>query len=190
VLEEASVALEPSILRPELVRSTFAGLRVLPGTEGSTASARRETVLLRGAKGMLTIAGGKLTTYRRIALDALDELRSDLGLRRLDRRPAPLPGAADLHDAAQRISREHPELDLPVRLHLAHLYGTLATEVLAYADDDPALLERLHPAAPDIAAQAVYAVAREWACTDEDVLARRTTLALRGLEPATETLRA
>jgi glycerol-3-phosphate dehydrogenase len=188
VLEEASVALEPSVLRPELVCSTFAGLRVLPGAEGVTASARRETVLLRGPKGMLTIAGGKLTTYRRIALDALDALRSELGLGRLDRRPVPLPGAADLHDAAQRISREHPGLDLPVRLHLAHFYGALAKEVLACADRDPALLERLHPEAPDIGAQAVYARAREWACTDEDVLARRTTLALRGLRPAADRL--
>jgi glycerol-3-phosphate dehydrogenase len=188
VLEEASIALEPNVLRPELVRSTFAGLRVLPGTDGSTASARRETVLLRGPKGMLTIAGGKLTTYRRIALEALDELRSDLGLGRLDRRPAPLPGAAELHDAAQRISRAHPDIDLSARLHLAHLYGTLAAEVLAPADDEPALLERLHPAAPDIAAQALYARAREWACTDEDVLARRTTLGLRGLRPAADRL--
>jgi glycerol-3-phosphate dehydrogenase len=188
VLDEASVALEPGVLRPELVRSTFAGLRVLPGVEGSTASARRETVLLRGPKGMLTIAGGKLTTYRRIALNALDALRSDLDLRRFDRRPVPLPGAADLHDAAQRIAREQPGLDLPVRLHLAHLYGTLAEEVLAEAEDDPALLERLHPEAPDVAAQVVYARTREWACTDEDVLARRTTLALRGLRPVADRL--
>jgi glycerol-3-phosphate dehydrogenase len=183
ILAEAAVALDSSVLRREAVRSTFAGLRVLPGTEGSTASARRETVLLRGPRGMLTIAGGKLTTYRRIALDALGQLRSDLGLPRFDRRPAPLPGAADLHDAAQRIGRAHPELELATRLHLAHFYGTLAAEVLALADEDPGLLQRLHPDAPDIAAQAAYARASEWACTDEDVLARRTTLALRGLTP-------
>jgi glycerol-3-phosphate dehydrogenase len=132
---------------------------------------------------MLTIAGGKLTTYRRIALDALGELRSDLGLHRLDRRPAPLPGAADLHDAAQRIGRAHPELEPATRLHLAHFYGTLAAEVLALAEEDPGLLKRLHPDAPDIAAQAAYARASEWACTDDDVLVRRTTLALRGLTP-------
>jgi glycerol-3-phosphate dehydrogenase len=183
ILAEAAVALDSSVLRREAVRSTFAGLRVLPGTGGSTASARRETVLLRGPKGMLTIAGGKLTTYRRIALDALGELRSDLGLHRLDRRPAPLPGAADLHDAAQRIGRAHPELESATRLHLAHFYGTLAADVLALADEDPRLLQRLHPDAPDIAAQTTYARASEWACTDEDVLARRTTLALRGLTP-------
>jgi glycerol-3-phosphate dehydrogenase len=183
ILGEAAVAVDPSVLRPEAVRSTFAGLRVLPGAVGSTASARRETVLLRGPKGMLTIAGGKLTTYRRIALDALRELRPDLGLPRLSQRPTPLPGAADLHGAAQRIARAHPELTPATRLHLAHFYGTLAGEVLALADEDPGLLRPLHSDAPDIAAQAAYARANEWACTDEDVVARRTTLALRGLTP-------
>jgi glycerol-3-phosphate dehydrogenase len=183
ILAEATVALDPAVVRPDAVRTTFAGLRVLPGAGEATAHARRETVLLRGPRGMLTIAGGKLTTYRRIALEALRELRADLGLHRLDRTPVPLPGAADLHDAAQRIGRAHPDLEPPVRIHLAHLYGTLAGEVLEPATRNPALLERLHPDAPDIAAQVVYAREREWACTEADILARRTTLGLRGLKP-------
>jgi glycerol-3-phosphate dehydrogenase len=184
ILDEAGVAVEPALLRRDAVRAAFAGLRVLPGTGRTTADVRRETVLLRGPKGMLTIAGGKLTTYRRIAVDALGMLAPELGLRRVERAPGPLPGAADLHEAAQRIARAHPDLRPSVRLHLAHLYGTLGEEVLAPADQDPSLLERLHPDAPDIAAQALYAREREWACTEEDVLARRTTLALRGLTPA------
>jgi glycerol-3-phosphate dehydrogenase len=184
ILAEAAVALDPSVVRADAVRTIFAGLRVLPGAGPATANVRRETVLLRGPKGMLTIAGGKLTTYRRIALGALSELRGDLGLHRLDRAPVALPGAADLHDAAQRIGRAHPDLEASVRLHLAHLYGTLAGEVLEPAARNPALLERLHPDAPDIAAQIVYAREREWACTETDILARRTTLGLRGLKPA------
>lgn len=183
ILGEATVALDSSVARRDAVRATFAGLRVLPGAGDTTATVRRETVLLRGPQGMLTIAGGKLTTYRRIALAALKELRSDLGLHRIDRAPAALPGAADLHETAQRIARAQPDLELPVRLHLAHLYGALAGEVLEAAERNPTLLERLHPDAPDIAAQVVYAREREWACTEEDVLARRTTLALRGLRP-------
>jgi glycerol-3-phosphate dehydrogenase len=183
ILEEAAVAVEPSLLRREAVRATFAGLRVLPGAGRTTAETRRETVQLRGPKGMLTIAGGKLTTYRRIALDALRTLAPELGLDRVERAPVPLPGAADLHEAAQRIARAHPGLHPSVRLHLAHLYGTLAEEVLAPAGQNPRLLERLHPDAPDVVAQARYAREHEWACTDEDVLARRTTLALRGLVP-------
>jgi glycerol-3-phosphate dehydrogenase len=150
-------------------------LRVLPGGAGATANARRETVYLRGPGGMLTVAGGKLTTYRRIALEALDHVRVDLGLHRLDRQPRPLPGAAGL----DRVS--FPEsLDAATRSHLLHLYGSLAEEVLAPAADDPSLLEPIAPGAPDLAAQAVYAARHEWARTPEDFLRRRTTLALRG----------
>lgn len=190
ILSEAAVAVDSPLLRREAVRASFAGLRVLPGSGRATASVRRETVLLGGSKGMLTIAGGKLTTYRRIALDALRALAPDLGLRRIDSAPVPVPGAADLHDAAQRIARAHPELEPSVRLHLAHLYGTLAEEVLAPAVQDPSLLLPLHPDAPDLVAQAVYAREREWACTEEDVLARRTTLTLRGLSPTTANMSA
>jgi glycerol-3-phosphate dehydrogenase len=176
VLAEASRAVDPEVLGRERVRSTFAGLRVLPGGDEATASARRETVIERGPAGMLSIAGGKLTTYRRIALDALERLRPDLGLHRLDRRPWPLPGAAGL----DRVTLP-PELPAPVRSHLLHLYGSLAPEVLAPAQEEPALLESLDPAAPELAAQALYAATHEWARTPEDVLRRRTTLALRGL---------
>jgi glycerol-3-phosphate dehydrogenase len=183
ILAEAAVALDGSALRPEAVRSTFAGLRVLPGADGATASARRETVLLRGPNGMLTIAGGKLTTYRRIALDALGALRAELGLYRLDPAARPLPGAADLHDAAQRVARARPELEPTVRLHLAHLYGARAEHVVARAQEHPELLQRLHPDGPDIAAQVAYAREHEWACTEEDIFRRRTTLGLRGLAP-------
>ena len=124
---------------------------------------------------MLSVAGGKLTTYRRIALDVLEELRSDLGLHEIDRRPWPLPGAAGL----DRI-RLPVEVTPATRSHLSQLYGSLSSEVLAPALDDPSLLEPLSPDAPDIAASAVYAAASEWARNADDVVRRRTTLALRG----------
>ena len=167
VLDEAAVAIRD--LGP--VRATFCGLRVLPGGPGSTANARRETVFMRGRAGMLSVAGGKLTTYRRIALDALEQL----GVR-VDARPRPLPGAAGLAKVDWPLGLE-PRL----RSHLLHLYGTLATEVLAPAVDDPSLLEPLVAGRPDIRAQALYAREREWARTDEDVLRRRTTAWLVGL---------
>jgi glycerol-3-phosphate dehydrogenase len=173
VLAEASVGVDA--LLPEDVRATFAGLRVLPGGSGETATARRETVYSQGPGSMVSIAGGKLTTYRRIALDALDRLRPDLGLSALDRRPRPLPGAAGLSHVP------FPE-ELPpeTRSHLLELYGSLAADVLAPARDDPALLEPLVPGRPDLAAQALYARVREWAVTDDDVLRRRTTAWLAG----------
>jgi glycerol-3-phosphate dehydrogenase len=173
VLAEAASGLDADVLARERIRSTFAGLRVLPGGDGSTSRAHRETVFMRGSGGMLSVAGGKLTTYRRIALDALKQL----GVR-VDRRPWPLPGAQGL----DRV-RFPEELDPATRSHLLHLYGSLADEVLAPAREDPSLLEPLAPGAPEIAAQALYARTREWALTDQDVFRRRTTLALRGLAP-------
>jgi len=95
-----------------------------------------------------------------------------------------LQGARSLgHDVTVVAVKEEAFADLEpaARWHLAHLYGSLAEDVLAGAEDDPALLRPLHPDAPDVAAQAVYARRREWAVTAEDVLRRRTTLALRGL---------
>ncbi len=159
---EASVAVDG--LGPP--RATFCGLRVLPGGEGGTASAKRETVFTTGPTGMVSVAGGKLTTYRRIALDALDHL----GVRGLSKRPRPLPGALGL----DRIAWPH-ELDAATRNHLLHLYGSLALEVLAPAADDPSLLEPLVPGRPDLRAQELYARTHEWAHSDEDVFRRRTT---------------
>jgi glycerol-3-phosphate dehydrogenase len=179
VLTEAAGALDESVLRREHIRAVFAGLRVLPQSGRETARARRETVYIRDGSGLLTVAGGKLTTYRRIALDALDRLRGDLGLHRIDRDPWPLPGAAGLDRVSLPV-----EVSSTLRAHLLGLYGSLAAEVLVPAVADPALLEPLAPGAPDIAAQAVYAAEREWARNPEDILRRRTTLALRGLADA------
>jgi glycerol-3-phosphate dehydrogenase len=184
VLAEAAGALEEPVVRHEHIRAVFAGLRVLPQSSRETTRAKRETVHIRDSSGLLTVAGGKLTTYRRIALDTLERLRADLGLHRIDRRPWPLPGAAGLDRVSFPV-----EISPTLRAHLLGLYGSLAPEVLEPALADPTLLEPLTPDAPDIAAQAVYAAEREWARNPEDILRRRTTLALRGLADAELTRR-
>ncbi|HEX3806357.1 MAG TPA: glycerol-3-phosphate dehydrogenase/oxidase [Gaiellaceae bacterium] len=168
ILDEASVAIDGFSRE---VRASFCGLRVLPGGPGSTANARRETVYSHGPTGMLSVAGGKLTTYRRIALDALEQL----GVRSLDRKPRPLPGAIGLAKVDWPL-----ELDPHTRRHLLHLYGSLAAEVVAPAVDDPSLLEPLVAGRPDLRAQDRYARTHEWAFHDVDVLRRRTTGWLRG----------
>jgi len=172
VLAEASVAVD-GLGAP---RASFYGLRVLPGGDGQTANARRETVYSTGPSGMVSVAGGKLTTYRRIALDALDHL----GVRGLSKSARPLPGAAGLDRIAWPV-----ELDAPTRAHLLHLYGSLATEVLAGATDDASLLEPLVAGRPDLRAQDVYARSHEWARTDDDVIRRRTTGWLAGTASST-----
>ena len=180
VLAEAGVAVEPALLSKERVLSTYAGLRVLPASDGSTVDARRETAFLTGSGGMLTVAGGKLTTYRRIALDALDYLSAELGLSEVDRRPVPLPGATDATNVAARLVTGW-ELEPQVAAHLAHFYGSRADRVVSLATERGDLLERLHPDAPDIAAQVVFAAREEWATRADDVVHRRTSLAVRGL---------
>ena len=167
ILREAAVAVD----RVGPVQASFCGLRVLPGGAGGTANARRETVFSTGPSGMVSVAGGKLTTYRRIALDALDEV----GVRGLSHRPRPLPGATGLDRIAWPV-----ELDPVTRAHLIHLYGSLAPEVLAPATDDPSLLEPLVARRPDLRAQDLYARTHEWALHDDDVLRRRTTAWLAG----------
>jgi glycerol-3-phosphate dehydrogenase len=162
ILDEAASAID-GIGMP---RASFLGLRVLPGGPGATANARRETVYTRGPTGMLSVAGGKLTTYRRIALDAL----AQLGVRNLNRAPRPLPGAVGLAKVDWPV-----ELDAATRSHLLHLYGARAAEVVRPALDDPSLLEPLVPGRPDLRAQDAWARARELAIHDEDVLRRRTT---------------
>jgi glycerol-3-phosphate dehydrogenase len=173
VLAEAAVAVDGI----GAVRASFCGLRVLPGGDGTTAKAHRETVFSTGPSGMVSVAGGKLTTYRQIALDALQHL----GVRGLSPRPRPLPGAVGL----DRIAWPE-ELDAPTRAHLRRLYGTLALDVLAPAAEDPSLLEPLVPGRPDLRAQELYARKYEWALHDEDVLRRRTTgwLAAAAVAPA------
>jgi glycerol-3-phosphate dehydrogenase len=170
VLREAGRAIDG--LGP--VRATLCGLRVLPQGDGGTADARRETVISAGPGGMVSVAGGKLTTYRRIAVDALERA----GVRGITRRPRPLPGALGLERVAWPV-----ELDAATRTHLLHLYGSLAVDVLAPARDDPSLLEPLVPGRPDLRAQAAYARSREWAVTEDDVLRRRTTAWLAASAP-------
>ena len=184
VLDEASTAVDPTCSVPTL------SFRPSPGSASCPAPARTPRAhagrrfCLRGTKGMVSVAGGKLTTYRRIALDTIDALGAELGIHRLDRAPKPLPGAADPGQAARRLARQFPQLAPDVRAQLVHAYGTLAEEVLAPTADRPELLELLHPDAPELVAQALYAREAEWACTPEDVLRRRTTLMLRGLTVA------
>jgi glycerol-3-phosphate dehydrogenase len=174
ILDEVGLAVDRDALAAP-VRARFAGVRVLPGGTSETARAPRETVLSRGRLGMLSVAGGKLTTYRRIALAVLHALRSELELHRIDRRPHPLPGAADPDLAAAALLRRRPELEAELATQLASAYGTLADEVAASGP-----LEPLADGVTEVAAQVLYARDREWALTADDVLRRRTTIALTG----------
>lgn len=180
ILREARISLTPDAVAESLVVSSFAGVRVLPLSDGQTSRTRRETIVSTGPFGMVSVAGGKLTTWRAIGARAAGQALGDLGLHGPTGSSA-LPGAAPLPTVDAALRAGYPQLASDVRAALAHHYGMLALDVLRPAVAEPGLLERIHPDAPEIWAQVVYARDHEWAATAEDVLHDRTTLSLRGL---------
>lgn len=100
-------------------------------------------------------------------------------------RRIPLPGVANPNAVAHRllVDREPgTRMDPLTARHLASHYGSLAFDIARLANEDPALAERIHPDGPEIWAQVAYARDNEWAETVDDVLRRRTTVTVRGLD--------
>lgn len=193
ILDEASLSVAAEDLSPDLVTYTFAGLRVLPGGPGGTEQARRETVVTEGSGGMLSVAGGKWTTYRHIGRMVLSKLaREHGGAIAEDMQPVkslvrhtPLPGVANPDAVAHRllVDRDPGHRMAPdTARQLATHYGSLSFDIARLVNDNPDLGERIHPDGPEIWAQVVYARDHEWAETEDDVLRRRTTVTIRGLD--------
>jgi glycerol-3-phosphate dehydrogenase len=165
ILREASISLPPEVVDRSRIRYTFAGLRVLARSEGSTAETPREEVIRTGPGGMVSVAGGKLTTHREIALKVLRHLDSFRTARLTSN---PLPGAG-------RPPRRPADVEPEVWKHLIHLYGDEAALIVATGR-----LDRIHPRGTDVWGQVIHAVDQEWAMTVDDVIRRRTTLEIRG----------
>lgn len=193
ILDEAAFSVRDEHLSRDLMTYAFAGLRVLPGGPGGVESAKRETVVSEGPGGMLSVAGGKWTTYRHIGRTVIRKLSSlpgdSLGcdmepVGSLVRRP-PLPGVANPNAVAHRLLADREpgvRMDPLTARQLATHYGSLSFDVARLINENPELGERIHPDGPEVWAQAVYARDYEWAETAEDVLRRRTTLTVRGLD--------
>ena len=183
------------------VLGAWAGLRPLvggspPGGDGGSAPApsskttdlsRRHAVRV-APSGLVTIVGGKLTTYRAMAEDTVDEAvrvmrlstsgsaRRGARLRVPDSRSGstPLFGAEGYEELAQEGAPQRLGLPSDVVAHLAGRFGGHTQAVAAMVRDRPELGERLVPGLPYLKAEAVYAVRYEMALTLEDVLSRRT----------------
>jgi glycerol-3-phosphate dehydrogenase len=179
-------------LRPADVVSGFAGLRPLVAPRGkatlSPSSVSREQEMFTSASGLESIAGGKLTTYRLVAATVVDRvvaaLRAAGDGRRFGRSrtgDVPLPGGAEPPDAvaAAALSRNGHGVAPAVIGHLANRYGSRLDELLGLLAADRALADPIVPGLPDPRAEVVEAVEREWALTIEDVMRRRTQVALR-----------
>lgn len=177
LLRGAGQLLDRGMLCGERVISAFAGLRVLARGEGATLDASRDHLLSVGTGGMISVAGGKLTTHRLIALDVLRHLPGAVRPRRLRLGQDPLPGAS-----SSLTRGYYSRVDGPTFDHLLRHYGGEASRLLDYREEFPDGMDKITAGAPDLWAQVYHAVREEWAMTAEDVIHRRTTLGLRGFD--------
>jgi glycerol-3-phosphate dehydrogenase len=159
------------------VVGVFAGLRpLLEAGRGRVADLSRRHAVVESPRGLVSIVGGKLTTYRQMAEQTVDLLvRRDGGRRRCRTRSLPLAGADGLSAAAQVLA--HSSLSADQRRHLLQAYGGAAPDVLALAAD-PALARPLAEGVPVLAAEVVYACREEMAVTLEDMMFLRTELSI------------
>jgi glycerol-3-phosphate dehydrogenase len=177
LLETINRVLATPLTRDDVVGS-YAGLRPLLSAEGSTSDLSRRHAVLTSTTGVVTIVGGKLTTYRRMAQDAVDQAvsASSLGAGSSVTASLGLVGAAPRHDLAH--------IAAPTRL--VRRYGTEAPAVLATAVEatglsEAELLAPLTDTVPVTRAELVFGVTHEGALDAGDLLDRRTRI---GLVPA------
>jgi glycerol-3-phosphate dehydrogenase len=163
ILDTASKYLSRPPEREDIL-SVFVGIRPLVKSQdesaAKTASLSRDHTIHIDPSGLLTIAGGKWTTYRHMAEDCVNHAITLGRLRDADC----VTRSLRLH-GYREDEEEHGSL---------WVYGSDAAEVRALADGDASLLEPLHPALPYCAAEVLWAVRAEMARTVDDVLSRRT----------------
>ena len=185
LLRSANAFFPRARLAPHDVVSTWAGLRPLLAPDGSRSAGAvsREHRVVESASGLITIAGGKLTTYRVMGRDVMDRVAARL--RKLDgRRPPPAPATDEL----PLPGGETADLDVlvsgavargvgePTAQHLVASYGTESAAVLNLVDRQRGLGKPILEGRPEIRAEVVHAVQREMAVRLADVLIRRTHL--------------
>ncbi|CAM5374482.1 Glycerol-3-phosphate dehydrogenase OS=Tsukamurella paurometabola (strain ATCC 8368 / DSM / CCUG 35730 / CIP 100753 / JCM 10117 / KCTC 9821 / NBRC 16120/ NCIMB 702349 / NCTC 13040) OX=521096 GN=Tpau_1006 PE=3 SV=1 [Tsukamurella paurometabola] len=177
------------------ITGVYAGLRpLLAGESDETSKLSREHAVAAIAPGLVTIAGGKYTTYRVMAADAVDAAEAYLPHKVAPSctEKVPLAGADGYFALSNQTTSIAAEHDVhPHRVtHLLNRYGSLIGDVLALADADPGLLEPIAAAPQYLRVEAVYAALAEGALHLEDVLARRTRISIeypdRGVDSMAE----
>ena len=194
LLEHLNSVLSSPLTRED-VEGVYAGLRpLLSGEEESTSKLSREHVIGHPVPGLVVVAGGKFTTYRVMAADAVDEAARTMDARVPDSCTGELPliGA----DGYRPLWNQRRTLAAAFGIHVArveHLlnrYGDRVHEVLGMLRADPSLAAPLPGADDYLAVEAGYAVTHEGALHLEDVLTRRTRISIeawdRGVAAAPE----
>lgn len=161
ILEHAAMYLCKHPTRRD-VKSVFAGLRPLvsAGKAENTAALSRDHFLVISESGLVTITGGKWTTYRKMAEDAVNQALLVAGL---EERECPTKKLR-IHGWLKRYDKRDP----------LHVYGSDALAIRKLVKAEPALGQTLHPDLPYIRAEVVWSVRQEMARTVEDFLSRRS----------------
>ncbi|WP_030426890.1 glycerol-3-phosphate dehydrogenase [Allokutzneria albata] len=182
ILDQVNTVLATPLTKDD-IEGVYAGLRpLLSGESDDTSKLSREHAVARVSPGLVAIAGGKYTTYRVMAADAINAAAVDLPGRIAPSitDKVPLLGADGYHalvNQADQLAAKHGLHPYRVR-HLLNRYGSLVHEVLAEADGRPELLRPV-PSAPDyLQIEVVYAASHEGALHLEDVLTRRTRISI------------
>jgi glycerol-3-phosphate dehydrogenase len=185
LLRSANALFPHARLQPGDVVSAWAGLRPLlrPADAKAPSAVSREHRVLRGRSGLISVIGGKLTTYRSMAEEAVDQVAGMLealdGRRRIppartDREPLPGGQVRDTALLVADLVREG--VDPRVAARIVRRYGTEAAGVVRLWREDPALAAPIAPDHPATRAEVVHAVRREMAVTLSDVLVRRVQI--------------
>lgn len=187
ILRETNRVIPEANLTPASCLYTYSGVRPLPHVpDVSEGSVPRSHIVHDHApetRGLLSIVGGKLTTYRNLAEQAVDATFRKLGRRppRCTTRHRPFPGAnvSDLETFRESFVAQSG-LPAATAKRLVGIYGVRAVDVLRICADRPELLEPFDEQSGAIGAELVFAAENEFARTLSDVLMRRTMI---GLEP-------
>ncbi len=182
LLEHVNAVLKEPLTHED-VEGVYAGLRpLLSGESESTSKLSREHAVAHTVPGLVVVAGGKYTTYRVMARDAVDE-----AVRAIDAKVPPsvtesIPllgaeGFAAMKNARHLLAQRYGVHVARVE-HLLGRYGSLATEVLDLFAGDPTLGEPLAGASDYLRAEIVYAASHEGARHLDDLLARRTRVSI------------
>ena len=189
LLQETNSIIPTAKLSRQDIVFTYSGVRPLPNAEGKKpGSITRKHIIYdhskEGVSNLLSLIGGKLTTYRNVGEEVVDKIlrKTKKASQPCRTDTLPLPGCILPDD--QRIQQAIVEYGavLPIKTinYLFGMYGARAVAVLALTKDNSELREPISPDLPDIKAQIVYAVQAEFAHTIVDIVRRRTTLATNG----------
>jgi glycerol-3-phosphate dehydrogenase len=180
LLRSANAFFPAAHLTPGDVVAAWAGIRPLVASgDKNPGAASREHAIAWTVPGLLSVTGGKLTTYRAMAVDVMDTIarRYRVGHRRAPTHKTPLPGG-DVASIEDEYAMARATIGAPdIAEHLVRAYGTRWRELWQMASIDRTLAERLIPELPYIAAELEWGVRYEMARTLGDLLIRRLHVA-------------